>query len=174
MPALLLFHGLDATPLAQLELQALAQALHRDGLEVVLPRLPARDARVLPFEQWLDQARDHYDALARQHGDAVLVGGLGSGALQAMALGLQRRPAGLLLLSPCLHLLDLRTALGRCLRQGAEAAPLAALFQTWRLQHYLRPHLQDVRAPMLRLDGAGAGRTLDFLREQFPPQPLAA
>jgi len=177
MPALLLFHGLDATPRELFELQALAQTLRRDGLEVVLPRLPAldvRDAQVLPFEQWLDRARDHYDALARQHGDAVVAGGLGSGALQALALGLQRRPAGLLLLSPRLHLRELRAPLVRCLRRDAKAAPVAALLQTWRLQRYLRPHLQDVRAPILRLDQTGAEQTLDLLRLQFPAQPLAA
>lgn len=108
-PAVLLLHGLCANPL---ELLPLARRLRQAGYVVETPNLPgygmpvetAHEAPppVPPFEQWLDQARDHYDSLAARHAQ-VIVGGLGMGAVLALGLGLQRRPAALLLLSTPLH-----------------------------------------------------------------------
>lgn len=90
----------------------LARRLRQAGYVVETPNLPgygvpvetAHEAPspVPPFEQWLEQARDHYDALAARHAQ-VIVGGLGLGAVLALGLGLQRQPAALLLLSTVLH-----------------------------------------------------------------------
>jgi len=108
-PAVLLLHGLGANPL---ELSPLARRLREAGHVVEVPNLPGYGVpvetahetalAVPPFEQWLEQARDHYDALAATEGP-VIVGGLGMGALLALGLGMQRQPAALLLLSTCLH-----------------------------------------------------------------------
>ncbi|MDN3921242.1 alpha/beta hydrolase [Roseateles violae] len=107
----LLLHGLCGNPL---ELAPLARRLREAGHRVEAPDLPGygvpvetagrAPAPVPPFEQWLEQARAHYDALAGERPTAPpIVGGLGSGALLALGLGLQRRPGALLLLSTCLH-----------------------------------------------------------------------
>lgn len=109
-PAVLLLHGLCANPL---EMMPLARHLRRGGYKVEAPALPgygvaadaaapAQSRRAPPFEQWLAQACEHYDALAREH-ERVVVGGLSMGAPLALALALQRRPAALLLLSTPLH-----------------------------------------------------------------------
>jgi len=107
-PAVLLLHGLCANPL---ELMPLARPLREAGYVVETPALPgygvavesARQRQpVPPFEQWLEQARDHFDALAARH-ERVVVGGLSMGAVLALGLALQRRPAALLLLSTPLH-----------------------------------------------------------------------
>ena len=107
-PAVLLLHGLCANPL---ELMPLARPLRETGHVVETPALAgygvaveAARARpqVTPFEHWLEQARDYYDALAARH-ERVAVGGLSMGAVLALGLALQRRPAALLLLSTPLH-----------------------------------------------------------------------
>lgn len=120
-PAVLLLHGLCANPL---ELMPLARVLREAGYVVEVPALPGygvsaekaytadadgngktaprRRPRVPPFEQWLDQARAHYDALAARH-TRVVLGGLCMGAVLALALAAERPAAALLLVSTTLH-----------------------------------------------------------------------
>ncbi|MDI4635052.1 alpha/beta fold hydrolase [Pelomonas sp. V22] len=106
-PAVLLLHGLRANPL---ELMPLARVLRAAGYVVEVPPLPGygvipggpADAAVPPWEQWLAQAREHYDALAERHGQVVL-GGLCMGAVLSLALSRQRPAAALLLISTTLH-----------------------------------------------------------------------
>ncbi|MET0518029.1 MAG: alpha/beta fold hydrolase [Burkholderiaceae bacterium] len=109
-PAVLLLHGLCANPL---EMMPLARHLRRAGYHVEAPALPGygvaadgdsagKARRAPPFEQWLEQACAHYDALAARH-EQVVVGGLSMGAVLTLELGLLRRPAALLLVSTPLH-----------------------------------------------------------------------
>lgn len=106
-PAVLLLHGLCANPL---ELTPLGRVLRSAGYAAEIPALPgygvhaAATARaaVPPFEDWIAQARAHYDALARRH-ERVAVGGLCMGAVLGMALALERPAAALVLVSTTLH-----------------------------------------------------------------------
>ncbi len=114
-PAVLLLHGLCANPL---EMMPLARALRDAGYVVEAPALdgygvvpPAAGAPaaakvrrrpVPPFEQWVDMAAAHFDALAARH-ERVAVGGLSMGAVLALALALKRPAAALMLLSTSLH-----------------------------------------------------------------------
>lgn len=114
-PAVLLLHGLCANPL---EMMPLARALRDAGYAVEAPALdgygvvppvagaPAADKPVRravpPFEQWVEMAAAHFDALAAKHA-RVAVGGLSMGAVLALALALKRPAAALMLLSTSLH-----------------------------------------------------------------------
>lgn len=114
-PAVLLLHGLCANPL---EMMPLARALRDAGYVVEAPALdgygvvppaagapvahPPRRAPVPPFEQWVERAAAHFDALAAKH-TRVAVGGLSMGAVLALALALKRPAAALMLLSTSLH-----------------------------------------------------------------------
>lgn len=114
-PAVLLLHGLCANPL---EMMPLARALRDAGYVVEAPALdgygvvppaagtPAtgrpRRRPVPPFEQWVDMAAAHFDALAARH-ERVAIGGLSMGAVLALALALKRPAAALMLLSTSLH-----------------------------------------------------------------------
>lgn len=114
-PAVLLLHGLCANPL---EMMPLARSLRDAGYVVEAPALdgygvvppvagaPAADKPVRravpPFEQWVEMAAAHFDALAAKHA-RVAVGGLSMGAVLALALALKRPAAALMLLSTSLH-----------------------------------------------------------------------
>ncbi len=105
-PPVLLLHGLRGNPL---EIQLLAQRLHRAGHTVSAPYLsgygqrPGDCAPVLPSEQWEFLASEYLAALVADHGPAT-VGGLCIGA--DLALQLARRDGdlvtGLLLISTTL------------------------------------------------------------------------
>lgn len=105
-PAVLLLHGLCANPL---ELTPMGRVLRNAGYVAEIPALPGYGvqaattrAAVPPFEDWIAQARAHYDALAQRH-ERVAVGGLCMGAVLGMALALERPAAALVLVSTTLH-----------------------------------------------------------------------
>jgi len=113
-PAVLLLHGLCANPL---EMMPLARSLRDAGYVVEAPALegygvaaPAAGAapetrrrRAVPrFEEWVDMAAAHFDALAARH-ERVAIGGLSMGSVLTLALALRRPAAALMLLSTSLH-----------------------------------------------------------------------
>lgn len=118
-PAVLLLHGLCANPL---ELMPLARTLRSAGYAVEAPALAGygvpnekekkgekgatrqtrQKAPVTRFEDWLDLALQHFDALAARH-EQVVVGGLSMGSVLALAVALRRPVAAQLLLSTSLH-----------------------------------------------------------------------
>ncbi len=89
--AVLLFHGLAATPL---EVRYLANALHRQGFSVFAPTLPKygfnTDGDCGTWSEWIDLARTQFLALEREY-ETVCVGGLSMGATLALALAAQER-----------------------------------------------------------------------------------
>ena len=107
-PAVLLLHGLCANPL---EMMPLARSLRDAGYVVEAPALDgygvsatdgARRRPVPRFEEWVDMAAAHYDALAAKHA-RVAIGGLSMGSVLTLALALKRPAAALMLLSTSLH-----------------------------------------------------------------------
>ncbi|OWQ90304.1 hypothetical protein CDN99_13105 [Roseateles aquatilis] len=107
-PAVLLLHGLCANPL---EMMPLARSLRGAGYVVEAPALDgygvaaADGVRRVPvprFEEWVEMAAAHFDALAARH-RCVAIGGLSMGAVLTLALALERPAAALMLLSTSLH-----------------------------------------------------------------------
>lgn len=105
-PPVLLLHGLRGNPL---EIQLLAQRLHRAGHTVSVPYLsgygqrPGDCAPVLPWQQWESMASECLAALVADHGPAA-VGGLCIGSDLALRLALRDESSvsGLLLISTTL------------------------------------------------------------------------
>jgi carboxylesterase len=89
--AVLLFHGLAATPL---EVRYLAQGLNRQGFSIFAPTLPKygfhTDNDCGTWEEWIDIAHTEFAALATKY-DTVCVGGLSMGATLALALATKER-----------------------------------------------------------------------------------
>jgi len=176
--AVLLVHGFAATPW---EMRPLADALNRRGFACLAVRLPGHattphDLAGRRWEEWLDTVVCGYDLLAGRF-PRIYAAGLSTGTLLLLMMARQRRPAGLVLLSPYLRLRHRLAPLAGWLRHlypyqqrnltGDDAAhyylrrPLAGVHQINRLLRALTPRLGEITVPVLAIHGEG-DRTIDI------------
>lgn len=176
--AVLLVHGFSATPW---EMRPLATALDARGFACLAVRLPGHgttpeDLATRRWEEWLDAAMHGYDLLAARF-PRIYGTGLSTGTLLLLALARQRRPAGLVLLSPYLRLRHRLAPFAGWLRYlkpyqerplSAEEAghyyrrrPLAGVHQINRLLRELAPRLAEITLPVLAIHGEG-DQTIDI------------
>lgn len=176
--AVLLVHGFSATPW---EMRPLAADLAERGFASLAVRLPGHgttpeDLAERRWEEWLEAVLRGYDLLAA-HFPRVYGAGLSTGTLLLLALTRQRRPAGLILLSPYLRLRHQLAPFASWLRYlipyqhrpltGEEAQhyyvrrPLAGVHQINRLLQELTPRLGEIDLPALAIHGEG-DRTIDI------------
>jgi len=176
--AVLLVHGFSATPW---EMRPLADDLGARGIASLAIRLPGHgttpeDLATRRWEEWLAAVVRGYDLLAGQH-QRVYAAGLSTGALLVLALAGERRPAGLVLLSPYLRLrhrlapfagwlrflypYQRRILTGPASRYYYPRRPVAGVHQINRLLRALRPRLATIRTPVLAIHGEG-DRTIDI------------
>jgi len=174
----LLVHGFSATPW---EMRPLADNLNRRGFACLAVRLPGHgttpeDLATRRWEEWLEAVTRGHDLLAA-HFPHVYGAGLSTGSLLLLALARQRRPAGLVLLSPYLRLRHRLAPFAGWLRYlkpyqhrlltGEEAKhyyarrPLAGVHQINRLLRELSPRLKEITFPVLAIHGEG-DRTIDI------------
>lgn len=176
--AVLLVHGFAATPW---EMRPLADDLTKRGFACLAVRLPGhattpQDLASRRWEEWLDDVVRGYDLLAGRF-PRIYAAGLSTGTLLLLMMARQRRPAGLVLLSPYLRLRHRLAPLAGWLRylypyqqrelSGADAAhyylhrPLAGVHQINRLLRALTPRLGEITVPVLAIHGEG-DRTIDI------------
>jgi carboxylesterase len=176
--AVLLVHGFTATPW---EMRPLADHLGRQGFATLAVRLPGHgtspeDLAGRRWEEWLETTLRGYDLLTGRF-PRVYGAGLSTGSLLLLALARERRPAGLVLLSPYLRIRHRLAPLAGWLRfvypyqlrkgNGAEAAhyyprrPVAGVHQINRLLRTLAPRLGEIEVPVLAIHGEG-DQTVDI------------
>lgn len=176
--AVLLVHGFSATPW---EMRPLADDLAERGFASLAVRLPGHgtnpeDLAGRRWEEWLDAVIRGYDMLGT-HFARVYGAGLSTGTLLLLALVRQRRPTGLVLLSPYLRMRHRFAPFAGWLRHlkpyqhrqlsGEEAnhyyarRPLAGVHQINRLLQDLTPRLAEINLPVLAIHGGG-DRTIDI------------
>lgn len=176
--AVLLVHGFSATPW---EMRPLAADLVERGFACLAVRLPGHgtspeDLAGRRWEEWLEAVINGYDLLAA-HFPRVFGAGLSTGSLLLLALARQRRPEGLVLLSPYLRLRHRLAPFAGLLRYlkpyqhrpltGEEAhhyygrRPLAGVHQINRLLREISPRLGDIDLPVLAVHGEG-DQTIDI------------
>lgn len=161
-PPVLLLHGLRGNPL---ELQLLAQRLHRVGHTVSVPYLsgygqrPGDCAPILPWEQWESLASERLAELVTDYGPAA-VGGLCIGA--DLALRLARRDAdwvsGLLLISTTLYYDGWNLPWFRWLLPVAGPTPLRHLYRLREKEPYgvKNPRIREWIARQMEATGNSA------------------
>lgn len=176
--AVLLVHGFSATPW---EMRPLASALGERGFACLAVCLPGHgtapeDLAGRRWEEWLETVVRGHDLLAGCFA-RVYGAGLSTGTLLLLALARQRRPAGLVLLSPYLRLRHRLAPFAGWLRylkpyqerplSDEEAThyyrrrPLAGVHQINRLLRELGPRLAEITLPVLAIHGEG-DQTIDI------------
>jgi len=170
----LLIHGFTATTA---EIRPLAKGLHAKGYTVSGPLLPGHgtkpeDANRYTWRDWVDMAENAYQQIATQC-DYLFVGGESTGALLALYLG-EGHPeiTGLLTFAPAVQLkyttfdiirlyflapfipyIPKNPSKDDLLWQGYTAWPLRGAIQLFRLQRRVNSHLQEIRRPILIVQG---------------------
>lgn len=176
--AVLLVHGFSATPW---EMRPLAADLGERGFACLAVRLPGHgttpeDLAARRWEEWLGALILGHDLLASRF-PRIYGAGQSTGTLLLLAMARQRRPAGLVLLSPYLRLRHRLAPFAGWLRYlkpyqdrplSAEDAkhyyrrrPLAGVHQINRLRHEITPRLAEVTLPVLAIHGEG-DQTIDI------------
>ncbi|MFO7538041.1 MAG: alpha/beta fold hydrolase [Chloroflexota bacterium] len=170
----LLLHGLTATPA---EVRLLAQDLHEAGHTVMAPLLPGHGTRPeelneVRWRDWAWEVEQAYHLLAT-HCDRVFVGGESTGGVLALHLATNYADiAGLLCYAPAIQLAlpmselvrlyvaaPLMEAIpkenvgGNPYWQGYKVNPLWAVVELVRLGREVRRHLQQIRQPVLVIQG---------------------
>ncbi|MCM2265671.1 MAG: alpha/beta fold hydrolase [Desulfuromonadales bacterium] len=176
--AVLLVHGFSATPW---EMRPLAAELGARGFACLAVRLPGHgttpeDLAARRWEEWLGAVIHGHDLLASRF-SRIYGAGLSTGTLLLLALARQRRPAGLVLLSPYLRLRHrlapyagwlryLKPYQERPLSENEanhyyQRRPLAGVHQINRLLRDLAPRLAEITLPVLAIHGEG-DQTIDI------------
>lgn len=187
----LLIHGFTATTA---EVRPLARFLHEQGYTVAGPLLPGhlaepRDINRHRWQDWAATVAGAYEELNRRCA-RVVVGGESTGAVLALHLALTHPEiAALLLYAPAIRLQMRRrerallTALAPFvpvipkrmgppsaadeLWQGYLVNPVKGVRELLRLQQRVRPHLGDIRQPVLIAQGR-----LDATVDPAAPQEI--
>ena len=176
--AVLLVHGFAATPW---EMRDLAEHLAKCGFASLAVRLPGHgttpeDLAGRRWEEWRDVVINGLDLLTG-HFARVYGVGQSTGSLLLLAAARQRRPQGVILLSPYLRLrhrlaphagwlrylypYQNKPARGTAARHYYARRPLAGVHQINRLLRALEPRLGEIKVPVLAIHGAG-DQTVDI------------
>lgn len=176
--AVLLVHGFTATPW---EMRPLGEFLAARGLACLAVRLPGHgttpeDLAGRRWEEWQAAVDSGYRRLS-EHFPRVYAAGMSTGSLLLLTLARHQPLPGLVLLSPYLRMQHRLAPLAGWLRHlrpyqkvVVDAAdlgryydrrPLNGVHQINRLLEALAPHLGEVTAPVLAVQGEG-DRTVDL------------
>lgn len=179
----LLLHGFAGSPS---EVRPLAERLSKMGVPCVGPRLVGHGLRPealqnIDWQDWVNGAREVYDALKKTYQDVVVVG-LSMGSLVACLMTQQLKkdlqPAGLVLMAPALRARDNRLKWAPRLRfvlpwfpettrpQAGltspdgwkklwhyERRPVYALAELHHIQQAAGPILSEIKVPVLVIHG---------------------
>ncbi|MCD7036092.1 alpha/beta fold hydrolase [Metabacillus sp. GX 13764] len=178
MTGCLCIHGFTGGPY---EVEPLAQYLAKNsGWDVRVPTLPGHgetlNLRGIKFNQWVEHAEEELKNLLAKENEVYLVG-FSMGGMIASYLSIKYPVSKLVLLSAAAYYVNpkqiFRDILGmagdirhRRLKENElftrykkkfQSTPISAAYEFRKLVKYVKPHLSDIRIPVLIIQGESDG-----------------